>query len=186
MITVPKKRLTSSTVTAEAIALIDRQGFDALTLSAVAGGIGVRPSALYSHVDGLDALRYQVAVAATGNLTDEVRSAAIGTAGADALGAMGTAYRRFALEHPGQFASTLLPPRSDEDDLASANRSLLEVFVLVYGAMGLDYDQSHLAARSTRSAIHGFLALEHTAGTTQDHESEYLHLLSAIQRGLLN
>jgi hypothetical protein len=113
-----------------------------------------------------------------------VRRAAIGEAGDDALAAMGAAYRRFALEHPGQFASTLLPPRSGDDELTHANRALDDVFMIVYGAMGLEPGRAHLAARSTRCAIHGFLALEHNAGTTPQHEAEYAHLLDVIRRGL--
>ena len=166
--------------------LVDQEGFDALTLSAVANQLGVGPSALYTHVDGLEGLRYLVAVTSTDNLTNEVRNAAIGNAGDDALAAIGSAYRGFALTHPGQFASTLLPPRSADDDLAAANRNLLDVFVLVYGAMGLAADQSQLAAQSTRSAIHGFLALEHNAGPSNAHEAEYQHLLDTIQLGLMH
>lgn len=178
------RRLNLSVVLDRAIDLVDRNGFDALSLSSVAGELDVGPSALYSHLDGLEALRYLVAVRATDNLATEVRHAAIGTAGDAALAAMGTAYRRFALDRPGQFASTLLPPKSDDDDLARANRALDGIFVLVYTAMGLDADRAHLAARSTRSAIHGFLALEHNAGTTPDHRTEYLFLLDVLRLGL--
>lgn len=180
----PKQRMSISDITNHALVLVDREGFDALSLSNVAGELGVGPSALYTYVDGLDGLRYLVAVAATGNLTSRVRDAAIGHAGDSALAAMGSAYRVFSQDHPGQFASTLLPPRSNDDDLAKANRSLLDVFVVVYGAMGLEADESRLAARSTRSAIHGFLALEHATGTTPAHDSEYEHLLGTLQRGL--
>lgn len=179
-----KRRLNISVVVDEAIELVDRDGFDALSLTSVASELDVGPSALYTHLDGLEALRYLVAVRATDNLTDDVRHAAIGTAGDAALASMGSAYRRFALDRPGQFASTLLPPKSDDDDLARANRALDDLFVLVYTAMGLDPARAHLAARSTRSALHGFLALEHNAGTTPDHEDEYLFLLDVLRLGL--
>jgi AcrR family transcriptional regulator len=181
---VPNKRLSLAVVLDEAIDLVDRDGFDALSLSSVATELDVGPSALYTHLDGLEALRYLVAVRATDNLSAQVRRAAIGTAGDAALDAMGTAYRTFALDQPGQFASTLLPPKSDDDDLARANRALDDIFVLVYQAMGLDAGRSHLAARSTRCAIHGFLALEHNAGTTPDHEAEYRFLLDVLRLGL--
>lgn len=180
-----RQRLSRPAVAERAIALVDRDGFEALSLSAVAQALDVGPSALYTHVDGLEGLQYLVAVTATDNLTTDVRNAAIGTSGADALLAMGDAYRSFAHDHPGQFASTLLPPRSHDDELAVANRRLVDVFTLVYGAMGLDREQSYLAARSTRSAIHGFLAFEHVGGTTDDHDDEYEHLMTALYRGLV-
>jgi AcrR family transcriptional regulator len=180
-----RPRLSVPSIVDRAVSFVDREGFDALTLSAVAGELGVGPSALYTHVDGLDGLQYLVAARSTGNLGSVVRDAAIGTAGPDALTAMGEAYRTFALEHPGQFASTLLPPRSDDDELAREDRRLLDVFVAVFAAMGLPRDESYLAARSTRSAIHGFLALEHNSGSTAAHAAEYEHMLGALQRGLL-
>jgi AcrR family transcriptional regulator len=176
--------LSTRGVTQAAIKLVDGDGFDALNLSAVAEDLGVGPSALYTHIDGLSGLRYLVAVQSTANLADEIRDAAVGVAGDGALEAIGTAYRHFAHTNPGQFASTFLPPMSDNDDLADANRSLLNVFALVYRAMGLTADQSHLAARSTRSAIHGFCALELASGTTPDHDAEYRHLLETLRRGI--
>lgn len=180
-----RPRLTTPAVVDRALDLIDRDGFEALNVSSVAGDLGVGPSALYTHVAGSSDLQYLVAVASTRNLVSEVRQAAIGTAGPRALVAMGQAYRRFALEHPGQFASTLLPPRSDDDELARTNQELLEVFITVFAAMGIASDEAYLAARATRSALHGFLALEHNSGTTAEHGAEYDHLLRTLQHGLL-
>jgi AcrR family transcriptional regulator len=180
----PKRSLSLRAITDTAIGIVDRDGFNALTLSAVAQQLGVGPSALYTHVDGLDGLRYLVATTATSNLTSQVRDAAIGTSGDSALTAVGTAYRAFASNNPGQFAATLLPPRGDHDDLRSANDALLHVFILVYVAMGLSATDAQLAARSTRSAIHGFLALEHCTGTSPHHQAEYSHLLTTLHRGL--
>ena len=180
-----KPALTLPAITDAAMNIVDRDGFDALSLSSVATELGVGPSRLYTHIEGLDGLRYLVATTATNNLTTRVRNAAIGTAGDNALAAIGTAYRAFANDNPGQFASTLLPPRGDHDDLTAANQELLDVFTLVYTAMGLTPTNSHLAARSTRSAIHGFLALEHNSGTTPEHEAEYNHLLATLQHGLI-
>lgn len=178
-------RLSAVTIVDRAIQLIDRESFDSLNLSAVATELGVGPSALYTHIDGLDELQYLVAVASTSNLGATVRNSAIGTSGGSALLAMGAAYREFALAHPGQFASTLLPPRSDNDELARQNRALLDVFVAVFAGTGMDPTESYLAARSAQSAVHGFLALEHNSGSTADHGDEYDHLLAALERGLL-
>ncbi len=180
----PPARLTPKIVTLAAIDLIDTHGFDALSLSAVADDLDVVTSALYTHCRGLDGLRHLVAVTATQNLTATVRNAAIGTAGSTALNAIGSAYRSFALTYPGQFASTLRPPEAVDDELIDANASLLDVFTLVYAASGLTPADSRLAARSLRSAIHGFLALEHCSGTSSEHAAEFQYLLDALQRGL--
>ncbi len=165
-----------------AASFVDDAGYDALSVSAVAGALDVAPSALYTHCDGLKGLRSLVAVAASENLVDRIRTAAIGTSGDSAVVAMGLAYRRFALDHPGQFAALLRSPTAGESGLQSANQSVVDVFTLVFNAMGLTPHESILAARSTHSAIHGFLALEHVSGTGDDHEDEYLYLLKSLQR----
>jgi len=182
----PKKRVSLAALTSAAIVVADREGFVTLTLNGVAPELGVAASTLHSHTDGLDGLKTLVAVAGTRNLTEAIRNSAIGTSGLNALTAMATAYRTFAIEHPGQFASTLLPPRSDLDELATANATLIEVFVLVYRAIGLEDKDARLAARAMRSAIHGFLALQRTQASASDHDVEYRYLLDALQRGLLD
>jgi AcrR family transcriptional regulator len=176
-------RLTVSTVTTTAVELVDDGGLDALSLSAVARQLGVGPSALYTHCDGADGLHGLVAVAAIDNLTAALQRAAIGLAGDAALVAMGDAYRRFAVDHPGQFASTLRPPDPDSDDLQSAIESLLEVFALVFQAMGLDDDASTRSARSARSAIHGFLAVHQPEPPTTGAD-DFDHLLEILRSGL--
>ena len=104
----PKKRMTLDALTSAAIVVADHGGFETLTLNGVAAELDVAASTLYSHTDSLDGLRTLVAVAGTRNLTEAVRNSAVGTSGLNALTAMATAYRTFALDYPGQFASTLL------------------------------------------------------------------------------
>ncbi len=181
----PKKRVTLSAVTTAAIEIADRDGFEALALTGVASRLDVAASTLYTHVDGVDGLKHLVAVAATHNLTDTVRTAAIGASGREALTAMAVAYRQFALEHPGQFASMLLPPSLDDDELIAANAALLAVFVLVYQGIGLDEVEARRSAQATRSAMHGFLALERTTDPASEHDADYLFLMHALQHGLL-
>lgn len=177
-------RIPPGGVVDAAIGLIDREGFEALNLSTVATALGVRPSALYSHIGGLGELRDRIAVTATQHLTTEVRAAAIGVAGPHALDAMGHAYRGFAHDHPGQYASILRPAADENIDLAEATLALHDVFARVYLGAGLSSTDADLAAGSTRSAIHGFVALEHASGTTPGHDSRYHHLLQALHRGL--
>lgn len=180
----PTPKLSTISLIDQAIALVDREGYDSLSVSAVANEMKVAPSALYTYCEGLNGLRNLVAIASTDNLTKRVRDAATGTSGEAAVTAIGIAYRRFSHEYPGQFASTIRPPAAGKAELDAANRSLLDVFVLVYMAMGLDEAQARLAARSTRSAIHGFVALEHSTGTAPGHTEEYQHLLQVIIIGL--
>lgn len=178
-----RQRLSLEALTAAALLVVDEWGYDALTLSAVAEQLHVGPSALYTHCGGVDGLRHVTAVAAINNLAGQVRRAAIGTAGDDALNAVAHAYRDFTLDHPGQFAATLRPPQANTNDLAQADQAITDVFALVYAAMGFTGEQSALAARSIRSAIHGFLVLGHSSGRS-DSVDDYQSLLDTMHHGI--
>lgn len=178
-----RQRLNADLVIACAGRLADSDGFGSLTLSSVASELGVATSALYNHCAGLDGLHHQLAVAATNELVEKLRTAAIGTEGDRALAAMASAYRGFAQDHPGQFAATLRPPMIDEPSLREANRSVIETFALVYAAMGFEPEACACAAQSTRSALHGFLALEHSSGEATGDQG-FEHLVEMLRRGL--
>lgn len=164
--------------------LVDRDGLHALNLSAVAETLTVGPSALYTHVDGLAGLRHLVAIAATHDLTNEVRNAAIGVAGRSALDAISSAYRDYALQHPGLYQSTLMPPVATGDELTRANAELLGVFAIVFRGTGLDADRAKRAARCTRTAIHGFVALEISTGSSPSHDQHFQELMDTVTSGI--
>jgi len=50
----PRAGLTAEAVVAAAGALADERGLDGVTLSELAGRLGVRPPSLYAHVGGLE------------------------------------------------------------------------------------------------------------------------------------
>jgi AcrR family transcriptional regulator len=182
-VSMSRDRIPPGAIVDTAVSLIDRQGFEALSLSAVAAVLGVRPSALYGHVGSLDGLRDRLSVVATRHLTSAVGEAAMGVAGPDALDAIGHAYRGFAHGHPGQYSAILRPTVSNADFVV-ADRALHDVFARVYVGVGFDSAAADVAAGTTRSAIHGFVSLEHASGTTPGHHERYGHLLELLHSGL--
>ena len=58
----PRRGLSRAAVVETAARLADRDGYDALTLGAVAADAGVRPPSLYNHVDGLAGLRRELGI----------------------------------------------------------------------------------------------------------------------------
>ena len=180
----PRSRIDLDAVIAAAVALIDAGGMEALTLSNVAEVLEVRPSALYTHVDGTRHLHYVVAVAATDNLTSTVRDAAVGVAGRDAVTSVAHAYHGFAMQHPGQYAATVAPPTGDDRELARASDDLLAVLSAVLRGLGIDGPRSTAAAVSMRSSLHGFLALGPVDGRPDDDGGHFELLLEMLIAGL--
>lgn len=182
----PRQRVNLAQVMMTAVALVDHESLDALTLSAVAKKLGIRPSALYTYFESVEALRHAVAVQATINLAERLRNAAVGQAGADAIMALAETYRRFATDHPGQYAATLSPPTRPGDDLAEAAGHLTDVFARVFVAYGHQGDDAIHAARAARSAIHGFVALEAGQGfhDQADRDASFNHVVAIVINGL--
>lgn len=50
-------RLSRDAIVNAALTFLDREGWDALTINALAGQLGTKGPSLYNHVDSLDGLR---------------------------------------------------------------------------------------------------------------------------------
>lgn len=155
----PRAGLTPAVVVETAAGIADRDGWDRLTLAAVAAELGVRVPSLYKHVESLDALRQGISVVAAGDLADALADATVGVSGDEAVTRLCAAYRAYALAHPGRYAATQHPG----PDNPGAVRTLAVVDA-VLAAYGLTGDDAVDAARAVRSALHGFTALESSGG----------------------
>jgi AcrR family transcriptional regulator len=118
---VPRAGLSTAAVVRQAAAIADELGWEQLTLAEVASRCGVRLPSLYKHIASIQGLRQQIGLLALGEMREVLATAAIGRARTDALTAMALAYRRYALAHPGRYASTIAAPAADD---AAPPRSL--------------------------------------------------------------
>ena len=173
----------NTTVVVEAAAeLADAEGFEAVTLSSVAGRLGVKPPSLYSHVGGLSDLRQRLAILAAVELADALTPAVAGRAGGEALREAGRAYRRYALAHPGRHAALqfVLVPGDP------AAQHAVDLLISVMRGYALEGDAAIHAVRGMRAAIYGFVALETGGGfgLPLNPEESFEWLLDVIDRGL--
>lgn len=160
-----KAGISRAAVTEAATAIADREGLAATTLTAVAERLGIRTPSLYNHVDGLSGLRRLLALHAADLLNDTFAAAIEGRRGPARLRAIAAAYRTFARQHPGLYASLLPAPRPGEDDElydAMAAPALLVADILTES--GADPDDAIHLTRALRSLLHGFVHLEAHGG----------------------
>jgi AcrR family transcriptional regulator len=151
--------LSRPVVVEAAVAILEEQGtVDAVSLAAVAERLGVRTQSLYSHVDGLDGLRRELALRAVDALGAELADAAMGRAGAEAVEAIIRAYLRFAEVHPGLFAATLRAP-GDDEELARAVTTVSTPLNRVFRSYGLDDERLVHWYRLVWATICGFATL---------------------------
>ena len=183
----PRAGLTPDLVVAEAGLLADRDGLDALTLASLAAQFGVRSPSLYKHVGGLPDLHRRLAVQGLRELQAAMARGPGSAASASVrLHHLGHAYRRFARERPGLYAATLRAPAADEPDVARAADDLTAFVLGLLAAFGLPRTDLVHAARSVRSALHGFVALEAIGGfgLPQSVDESFERLLDDLEAAL--
>lgn len=151
--------LTRAAVIAEAAALVDEIGIDALTLAALAQRLHVRSPSLYAHIEGLEGLRRDLSLMAVQRLGEKIRSSVLARSGRDALFAVANAYREFAREHPGLYSVTIHDPGNDEE-MRQANMRAAEALTAVLESFGAKGDDVVHLYRALWGAVHGFVTLE--------------------------
>lgn len=183
----PRAGLSAERVVAAAADLADRQGLDAVSLSALADQFGVRVPSLYKHVAGLDDLQRRLAAEGTTGLLAALTAAAKGKQGRDALQAVGTAYRRYAAAHPGRYQALQRAPKPGDDHAATAQR-IVELLVGIMADYGHTGAAAVHAVRTVRSALHGFVELERIGGfgLPASRTTSFTTLLDTLDRGLLS
>jgi AcrR family transcriptional regulator len=159
----PRAGLSPAAVVDAALGLADEQGAAAVTLAAVAARAGVATPSLYKHVGGLADLQRLIALRVLGELTAELRRAATGRAGDDAVREVMLAYRRYAVGHPGRYGLIPQVPSWDDPAVEAQGAELVQVVLDVLRGYELGGDAAIHATRCLRASLHGFASLE-TAG----------------------
>ena len=175
--------LTPTRVIAEAAAVADEVGLDRLTLAAVAARLGVTLPSLYKHVNGLDALRRELALLGLHELTAELSAAAVGRAGRDALQAVAGAYRSYAHRRPGVTAAAVAAPDPGDAEHVTASEQIFGVLVATLGGYRLAGEDLIDAIRSLRVVLHGFTSLEDAGGFGLDHHKAHVGARFSRARG---
>lgn len=157
---VPRAGLNTDRVVTEAAELADEAGLDNLTLAALAARLGVRQPSLYKHVASSDALLRLISMRGKAELGNVLARAAIGRARDDALVAMASAWRAWALDHPGRYQAAQRPPVPGDADDESVSVGAIQVLEVVMDGYGLGGDDSTDAIRAFRAGVHGFVSLE--------------------------
>jgi hypothetical protein len=99
---------------------------------------------------------------------------------------MSFAYRRWALEHPGQYPMTMHAPIPGDDDDLKVSFSIVDVVFNVLAGYDLRDDDAVDATRFLRSALHGFVDLETSGGfeLPVDLERSYERLVQSVVTAL--
>jgi AcrR family transcriptional regulator len=179
---VPRAGLTRERVIEHAAAVADEVGVDNLTLAAVAQRCGVSLPGLYKHIEGLDAVKRDIALIAIRELTATLAAATVGVAGRDALRELATAYRSYARSHPGHYSAILRAPPAGDSAYADAGAAAVSVIASALKGYQLEGSELIHAIRMLRAAFHGMVSLEEGGGfgLPESVDQTYAHLIDAL------
>ncbi|MDY6998795.1 MAG: WHG domain-containing protein [Actinomycetota bacterium] len=156
-------RLSRDSIVNAALTFLDREGWDALTINALAHQLGTKGPSLYNHVHSLDDLRRTVRMRVVGDIIDMLTTVGRGRTPDDAVTVMASAYRSYAHHHPGRYSAfTRMPLGGDDPEFTEATHAAAAPVIAVLSAYGLDAEAAFYAALEFWSAMHGFVLLEMT------------------------
>jgi AcrR family transcriptional regulator len=156
-------KLSRDGIVNAALTFLDREGWDALTINALATQLGTKGPSLYNHVDSLEDLRRTVRMRVVDDIIGMLNAVGDGRTRDDAVVTMASAYRSYAHHHPGRYSAfTRMPLGGDDPEYTRATRAAAEPVIAVLASYGLQGESGFFAALEFWSALHGFVLLEMT------------------------
>ena len=156
-------KLNRDVIVNAALAFLDREGWDALTINALATQLGTKGLSLYNHVSSLEDLRRTVRMRVIEDILQMLSTVGAGRTRDDAVMVMASAYRSYAHHHPGRYSAfTRMPLGGDDPEYAAASRAAAAPVIDVLASYGLAGEDAFYAALEFWAALHGFVLLEMT------------------------
>lgn len=179
-------RLDRAKVLEAACVIVDREGFEGLSLTGLATELDRHVSSLYNHVEGLDGLRRDVTRLALGELGDRLWRSVLGKSGPDGLRALADAYRGFATDSPGKFyAATTWHERLPRSEAGTVGRPAGDAIHAVMASFGLEGTAIVHATRSFATTMVGFItAAGRTFEGPPDRDDTFDALIDLFVRAL--
>jgi AcrR family transcriptional regulator len=179
-------RLSREIIVNAALTFLDREGWEALTINALATQLGTKGPSLYNHVDSLEDLRRTVRIRVIDDIIKMLNRVGEGRARDDAVLVMASAYRSYAHHHPGRYSAfTRMPLGGDDPEYTAATRGAATPVIAVLSSYGLDLEQAFYAALEFWSALHGFVLLEMTGVMDEiDTDSVFSDMVLRLAAGM--
>ncbi len=156
-------KLSRDAIVNSALVFLDREGWDALTINALATQLGTKGPSLYNHVQSLDDLRRTVRMRVIDDIIGMLNTVGQGRTREDAVVTMASAYRSYAHHHPGRYSAfTRMPLGGDDPEYTAATRAAAGPVLDALASYGLAGENAFYAALEFWSALHGFVLLEMT------------------------
>ena len=157
-----------------------------MSMRELAARLGVKPAALYNHVDGIDELAFAVSAEADRVLAEKLREAWDGESDRQrAFVDVCHAYRDFALKDREMYRMLMRIPKNCPVPVPERPMESVRVLDELISIFGLGPEDMVHISRQIRAAIHGFTSLE-TAGFMQKLDPPLTQSFHRMILGLLH
>lgn len=176
-------KTSSDAILKVAVAIVEAEGWEALSMRSIGLALGVRASSLYHHYRDKRAIEGALGEVGAQAMLSAMTLAAGRKKGQGRLGAMADAYVKFAHENAALYQ--LVAARRTANDTQVAGRALWQLIVDGVGQVTGNGDDT-AGAVALWSFLHGYVALEGAGkfGASGD-RSGYERGFSAMLRGLI-
>lgn len=156
-----RRRLDHEQVLVAAETLVDREGWQELTMTALAAELGVKVPSLYNHVPNLEALRSELQIRTMAALGAELQRAAMGKSEAKGFIALAEVFRAFARRYPHRYEGATSAP-GDPAGFFTASLAASGAVAAVVASYGIPTDDILDLQLTAFSILHGVVVLENS------------------------
>lgn len=156
----PRVGLSTAEVVKAGAEMADEVGAEAISLTALAHRFGVKPPALYKHVDGINDLQHRIATLVMTEIGDILREHLQGLSGVDAITAVFETVRGYVTQHPGRYRLiTGAVFGGPCDPLRAATLPVVDAMREALAGYALNDGEADLAIQTLRCLFDGFAQL---------------------------
>ncbi len=182
--------LDRNKVVEAAIELVNEKGIHELTIAALASRLKIQPPSLYNHIDGMQDLMDELALANSHLLAQSLSEAAIGKSGEALFIAAAQAFRDHVKANPGLYMATLRSSAFEPEQhpaLKNEDDRIVQIGVSIMHSIGLQGEDAIHGLRAFRSIVHGFASLEISGGfgLPEDCDQSFRRMITGLLKGLL-
>jgi AcrR family transcriptional regulator len=152
------KKISRETILETALAFIESQGLEALSMRTLAGNLGVTPNALYRYFPSKAELEFAMADEGGKLLLTALEQAATGLTPPDAMRAVARAYIRFARGYP-QLYTTKMKHCGSALSKPGSHDAVWEFVISLANSLPTPWDAKDLAM-SLWAFLHGMVELD--------------------------
>ncbi|WP_123043214.1 TetR/AcrR family transcriptional regulator [Cohnella candidum] len=153
-----KKGLSSDSIIAEAVSLIEEIGYENFSLHTLAKKLGVKTASLYNYIENVAQVSMEIGKFAISQLCQAIELATKGVTDERlVLMQIATAYRKYVVQHPELYKVVINMPSIHGKEHVQVLLNLMSEALKPFS----ENQQDHLMKlRAYRSMIHGFVTLE--------------------------